>query len=117
MFSLFAAMLVAVFGLLAIAGGMRLVSRIPRNEVESGMSSAQLDRLESALGALEARMDDLQDQQRFLERLVAERPEPGSLPAPGGPQSTETSGPRDENEAGGSGGAGSILLEREARDG
>ena len=117
MFSLFAAMVIAVLGLLALAGGMRLIFRTPGDGVESAISPAQLDRLEGALNALEARLDDIQDQQRFLERLVAERPGRGSLPAPGRPQSTETTDPLDGSGAEVERGAGSILLDREARDG
>lgn len=84
----FAFILVAALGVLALVtalqwrGGERRPMRGDRGVGGAGPSPAQLDRLESALRALEARVDDLQEQQRFLERLVAERPERGALPGP-----------------------------------
>lgn len=69
-------MILVALGVLLLAGGVERVGgrRAAVDGVE--LSSAQLDRIESALTSLEARVDDLQEQQRFLERLLAERPEP-----------------------------------------
>jgi hypothetical protein len=73
--------LVIGLGILGVAAGLR---RINPPESPPEISPTRLDRIESALGSMEARLDDLQDQQRFLERLLAERPETPSLGAGGG---------------------------------
>lgn len=69
--------------ILVLVGGLQWVGDRRRSVEGAGGSPAQLERMESALSALESRVDDLQEQQRFLERLVAERPERGSLPRGG----------------------------------
>lgn len=71
-------MMTVVLGLLVLMEGLRWIGDrraepLPRADMD------RLDRLESAVSALESRLDELQDQQRFLERLLAERPEPGAL--------------------------------------
>lgn len=71
-------MMLLVLGALVLVGGLQWISGrqgdgLPRMDAE------RLDRIESALSSLESRVDDLQDQQRFLERLLAERPEPSAL--------------------------------------
>ena len=67
-----------VLGILVVAGGLRWLwgnqgEALPRPDTD------RFDRIESALTALESRIDNLADQQRFLERLLAERPDQRSL--------------------------------------
>lgn len=80
MIGFLAFMMFLALGVLGLAAGFRWLSERPGAIEGAGRSATRLDRLESALGTLEARIDDLQEQQRFLERLVSERPEPRSLP-------------------------------------
>lgn len=71
-----------LFVLIAVVG-VRWAAELWRRTappVAPGMGAERLERLESTLASLEARLDDLQEQQRFLERLLAKRQEPGSLP-------------------------------------
>jgi outer membrane murein-binding lipoprotein Lpp len=68
-----------VMGALLLAGGLQRIKG-DRRPLTSPSSDPRFDRLESALALLESRLDDLQEQQRFLERLLAERPETRSLP-------------------------------------
>lgn len=75
-FAAFIVILVA--GILALVGGLQFFSS-QRREPLPPADTGRLDRIESALSALESRLDEVQDQQRFLERLLAERPEPPSL--------------------------------------
>lgn len=89
----------AVLGILVLVGGLQWLEfrRDRRRSVDAGADSdVRVDRLESALGTVEARLDELQEQQRFLERLLAERPERPSLPR-GGERARE-----DAEDAGGS---------------
>jgi hypothetical protein len=67
--------LTLVFGVLFLVGGLQwLGGRGRQQTVHRGSPvSGQLERIENALAALEARVDDLQAQQRFLERLVSDR--------------------------------------------
>ncbi len=67
-----------VMGALLLAGGLQRIKGERRPLDPS--SEPRFDRLESAIGLLENRLDDLQEQQRFLERLLAERPQARSLP-------------------------------------
>ena len=69
---------ILVVGILALVGGLQFISG-KRPEPLPPADTARLDRIEAALSSLESRMDELQDEQRFLERLLAERPEPRSL--------------------------------------
>lgn len=90
MMGFFMFVIVVALGLLALVGGLQLLGD-RRNTLERpGPSTQRLDRMESALGALESRLDDLQEQQRFLERLVAERPERPSLPGRGPAEGEDT---------------------------
>lgn len=94
----------AVLGILVLVGGLQWLEfhHDRRRSVEADADAgSRLDRMESALGALESRLDDLQEQQRFLERLLAERPERPSLPRRG-----------EETEGGG----GSILFDTDASE-
>ncbi len=75
-FAAFIVILVA--GILALVGGLQFFSG-QRREPLPPADTGRLERIESALSALESRLDEVQDQQRFLERLLAERPEPRSL--------------------------------------
>lgn len=76
----FAAFIVILMvGILALVGGLQFISSGHRREPLPPGDTERLERMESAIGALESRLDELQDQQRFLERLVAERPEPRTL--------------------------------------
>lgn len=71
----FLSLLLLIFlAFVVVSSGLRFLE--DRRRVEGGGPSAdQLERIESALTALESRVDELQDQQHFLERLLAERPE------------------------------------------
>ena len=73
-----------VFLALVIVAGILGVEWIRANKREGPAAPAvepeRLERLETALSGLESRLDDLQDQQRFLERLLEERPAPAALP-------------------------------------
>lgn len=73
-------MVIVVLGILGLVGGLQWISS-RRDERLPGVDPDRLDRMESALGSLESRLDELHDQQRFLERLLAERPERKSLEA------------------------------------
>lgn len=83
MIGFFAFMIVVILGSLVLLQGFQWLGDRRRPVDGVDRSAGRLDRMESALGALEARLDDLQEQQRFLERLLAERPQPGALPGPG----------------------------------
>lgn len=95
MVGFFMFVMAVVVGVLALVGGLQWIElrHDRRQSVErADPSSSRLDRLESALGGLESRLDDLQEQQRFLERLLAERPERPSLTA--GDEGAESDGVR-----------------------
>lgn len=98
-------MVVLALGILLIGGTMQRASGRRPVEGDSAVA-AQLNRMESALTALEARVDDLQEQQRFLERLIADPPEPRTLPR-GGAGAREAAGDGSPEEAS----AGGILFE------
>lgn len=97
-FFMFVAIL--VFGILTLASGFQWLSD-RRREPLSRPDADRFDQLESALASLESRLDELQDQQRFLERLVAGRPERRSL---GAGDEAADSGPPD---------TGSVLFDTE----
>ncbi len=67
--------LVVVASILGVAAGLKRINAPEQPEP----GSARLDQIESALSSVESRLDDLQDQQRFLERLLEARPERPSL--------------------------------------
>jgi hypothetical protein len=95
---------VALIVVLLRTGGAWPRGRGPTVERGQG-DEARLDRMETALTMLESRLDDLQDQQRFLERLLANRTDPTALPGRTEPdQDTDRSilfdiQPSDEDEA------------------
>lgn len=110
-FFVFVLTLAVIF--VAVVAGIRWL-RLDGRELPPGrvVSPAQLDRVESALSALEARLDELQDQQRFLERLLADRQEPGALPPAEAGRRKERS---RESESGEDGAEESILFDPELR--
>lgn len=77
--------IIVVLGTLGLVGGLRLLGVVgtepPR--VEPAVGSRELERMQDAILSLERRVDDLQEQQRFLEHLLEARPEGEALP-PGG---------------------------------
>lgn len=68
---------ILVAGILALVGGLQWIGH--RGEPIPPADAGRLERLETALSALEGRVDALHDQQRFLERLLADRPDPRAL--------------------------------------
>lgn len=73
--------LTVVLGILALVGGLQWIdARDSRRVGKPVASPAQVDRVESALAGLETRLEALEEQQRFLERLLAERPDRPALP-------------------------------------
>ncbi|MFW5947122.1 MAG: hypothetical protein ACOCUW_01405 [Gemmatimonadota bacterium] len=88
MVGFFTFIMTLVLGILALMAGIQWLSgRRPGSLEDDG---DRFGRLESAVTSLESRLEALEDQQRFLERLLAERPE-RSL-GPGG-ASREREGP------------------------
>ncbi|NIP81480.1 MAG: hypothetical protein GWM90_20580 [Gemmatimonadetes bacterium] len=85
MMGFFVFMATLVLGILAVLGGIQWLEGRRSMAPSDGAWRGQLERLETAVGVLESRLDDLEDQQRFLERLLAERPGPQSLPRPSPP--------------------------------
>ena len=88
-------MAILVGAILALVGGLRLVSG-ERRPTLSDVDPDRLERLEAALASLDARLGDVEDQQRFLEQLLADRP---------------ALGPGQEAEEAGSSDGGSILFD------
>ncbi len=81
--------LTLVFGVLVLVGGLQWIGGRDRQQKvhQAPFAAGQLDRIETALGSLEARVDDLQAQQRFLERLLADRTDRPRLTGGGGEES------------------------------
>ena len=102
--------LVVVAGVLALVGGLRRLGVVEPREpaVRDGPGREDLLRLEEALAALDGRLDRLEDQQRFLERLLEARPEAPALPRS---PAAEASAPESR------GAADSILFDVEPGDG
>lgn len=74
----FAAFIVVLLaGVLALVGGLQWIGH--RAEPLPPADAGRLDRLETALTALEGRLDELHEQQQFLERLLSDRPDPRAL--------------------------------------
>lgn len=71
-------LMVLVFAALVLVGGLQWISTRQRDGLPRA-DRERIDRIESALSVLDSRLDDLQDQQRFLERLLADRPEPPAI--------------------------------------
>lgn len=84
-------LLLLVAGLLGLLGGLHYFGIVPRRDPLPGDARTRegLHRLAESLGAIEARLDRLEDQQRFLERLLESRPERPALPAPEEPAGGE----------------------------
>lgn len=80
-----------VAGVLGLVGALRFYGLLPGREPPPGAGPTREDlhRLQDALSSLDARLDRLEDQQRFLERLLEERPEPPALPAPQDPAAAD----------------------------
>ncbi len=86
-----------VAGVLVLVRGLQWIGRDHRtleSRREPSLPAVDMERIETALTRLEARLDDLQDQQRFLERLVARRQEERTLP-PGSGDPEPGSGARE----------------------
>ena len=85
--------MIVVLGTLGLIAGLRMLgvvgSEAPR--VEPGASQRELERVMEAVLALERRLDELQEQQQFLERLLVRRAENEALP----PGSREARPPED----------------------
>ena len=99
-----------VVGILILVGGLNLISGRGEKAVPP-VDDERLSRIESALSALESRLDSLQEQQRFLERLLADRPAPKSLEA-GEPEREEAAAEPGSDES--SHGVDSILFDTDA---
>lgn len=100
--------LTIVLGILGIALGVRLL-RGGRGSAAPRIDDGRLERLEGALSSLESRVEELQDQQRFVEKLLSDRASPRSLGSGSGPARREGA---SEGEAVGDGdGPDSILFE------
>ncbi len=102
-----------VAGVLVLVRGLQWIGRSPRSlepPRDGGQGRAELERIEGALTRLEARVDDLQDQQRFLERLLARRQEDPALP-PAAPREHRPSAEATEGEAAPSSKPDSILFD------
>lgn len=95
MIGFFAFIITVVMGILVLVAGLQWIQGQGRRVEKPGQWPGQLDRIETALGALESRVDELQAQQRFLERLLAERPERPERPEP---PRLEPGAPPDEEE-------------------
>ena len=76
---LFLMVIVVVLGL---ATGLHHLGLLPRRDAVPGQGPTREDfhRMQELLAALDARLDRLEDQQLFLERLLESRPERPSLP-------------------------------------
>ena len=93
MIGFFIFMMTVVLGALGLLWGLRLVGVIQPDGAlpsDGGVRRAELERIVDALSALESRLDALEDQQQFLERLLAGREEGRALP--GGQVGSERAG-------------------------
>lgn len=79
MIGFFVLVMTLAFGILVVVSGLRWLGADRPERLTGAPSPAQLERIETALAALESRLASLEEQQRFLERLVERRPEPKSL--------------------------------------
>jgi hypothetical protein len=111
-------MLIVTILVVAVLGRLALeVWRGSAGAVASPADGGRLERIESALAMLEGRLDELQDQQRFLEGLLARRREPGALPRPGPRGAGEEGGEGREGDASSPGRADSILFDTGREEG
>ena len=116
MFGLLIWMIVLVVLVFGVAAGLRFMGvGAPGQPAPGALTREDLHRLEEALGGLEARLDRLEDQQRFVERLLERRPEPGALPPPGSSRPEPATGAERGEGAGGEGqrGVDSVLFDVE----
>lgn len=105
-------MVIVLLGLMAGVRWLRLDRQ--HTEPRPRVSPAQVERLESAIMLLESRLDEMQEQQKFLERLLAERPDPRRLGA-GDAGDRGPSGAGQPKEAARQDDTGSILLDEQLR--
>lgn len=86
--------LVLVLGALGLVAGLQALGILPPRQAPPGERPARetFHRLEEALAALESRLDRVEDQQRFLERLLEARPDPARLGPGGGRQEQDAAG-------------------------
>lgn len=104
--------LVVIAGVLGLLAGLQFFGVLPRREAPLGSLLAdreRVHRLEEALGAVDARLDRLEDQQRFLVRLLEDRSERPSLPP-------SRSAPADDGAEELEGGVDSILFDVEGEE-
>lgn len=98
MIGFFLFFLVVIAGVFALVAGLRYLGALPGSAPDlPGVAREDLRRLEAALTALDARLERVEDQQRFLERLLEERPAPAALP-PGSREAEGDAGPTPEPE-------------------
>ncbi|MFP4623760.1 MAG: hypothetical protein ACLFRX_06225 [Gemmatimonadota bacterium] len=76
----FGFVLTLVLGILALMAGLQWIRTHAEPRETPVVPPARLERLEAGLESLERRLDALQDQQRFLERLLEPRVERRRLP-------------------------------------
>jgi len=101
--------------ILVVFVGVRWTAELSRRSTRGvegpGADPWRLERIESSLAGLERRLDEMQEQQRFLERLLAERSDPRALPPGGeGPDRRKQSEEGDE-------GVDSILFDTDRGEG
>ena len=82
MFGMFLFLMVIVV-VLGLATGLRHLGILHRPDAVPGQGPTREDfhRMQELLAALDARLDRLEDQQLFLERLLESRPERTALPS------------------------------------
>lgn len=89
--------LIVIAGVLGLAIGLQQLGVLGRRDAVPGQTPTREDfhRLLELLAGLDARLDRVEDQQLFLERLLESRPEPPALPpATGGEPEPETEAER-----------------------
>lgn len=82
---------VVVLGVLGLVRGLQILGVVgARDAVDPPpISRGEIERLQDALAALESRVETLHEEQRFLERLLAERKSPDALPSGPSPDRAE----------------------------
>jgi hypothetical protein len=98
MVGFFIFILTVVLGALGLIAGLRLLGLVQSDvpAARGEVTREHLEQLQDALLAVERRLDELRDQQLFLERLLTGREARASLPkgprAPSGEREAEESG-------------------------